>query len=438
MYNHVTVEMPNSQWQFKRVYKASFRQQNYEHDYLRITFRDWDVTPTKAKPGSLIRVTLDGKEFCGYIHDLKNRQENGKDMTEIGVIGASYVMRQASQKVYREVTADQVIVEIAKRYGFAYKVVPHSRVYPQISQAGLTDWELMVKLAKQSGYFLRAENAAIYFQPLLQDFKEMVYEAKSFTKTQMGKKYTSPLYSFRPVIGETLAHHGSDKSAVSVAGIDPLTGEYFKYTRQARSETTRSVSHPELFDKHATHVVANDYKTAVSEANAADDKSTFPYVAEVEIVGTPSLRPGAPVHLANVGPEYSGYWTILQVEHVVKEESLNKQSFTTRLFVGSDSLGSISDPAVPVMPKGRPARRIVPNTKNTRKKVVTEVFWSGLNIKQPNSFALVSRTNRSNIESSTLLQSRWISKDGNLVTIIEDTYVPEHIREKIRSYNARS
>ena len=292
MYNYVTVNMPNSQWQFSRVYKALFRQQNYEHDYLRVTFRDWNASPSKAKPGSLIRVTLDGKEFCGYIHDIKNVQESGKDTTEVGIIGASYVMRQGSQKVYKNVTADQVIVEIANKYNFAYKVVPHPRVYPQIAQAGLTDWELMVKLAKQCGYFLRAENAAIYFQPLLQDFKELVHEAKSFTKTQNGKKYTSTLYSFRPIIGETLAHHGADKAATSVAGIDPISGKYFKYTKQTRTQTTRVISHPELFDKHATHVVVNDYKTAVAEANSADDKSVFPYSAEVEVNGTADLRPG--------------------------------------------------------------------------------------------------------------------------------------------------
>jgi hypothetical protein len=430
--------MPNSQWQFKRVYKASIQQQNYEHDYLRITFRDWYLSPAKAKPGSMIKVTLDGADFYGYIHDIKNKQEDSTDVTEVGVIGASYVMRQGSQKIYRNVTADQVVREIAQKYGFAYKVTPHPRVYPQIAQAGLTDWELMVKLAKQSGYFLRAENAALYFQPLRQDFEDLIYEASSFTKPQFGKKYSQILYSFRPIVGETLAHHGSDKAAVSIAGIDPISGQYFKYTKQNRTSTTRSISHPELFDKHDTHVVVNDYKTAVSEANAADDKSTFPYSAEVEIIGTSRLRPGMPIHVANVGNEYSGYWTVLRVEHHVKEETLNKQIFTTRLLVGSDSLGDINNSAVPIMPTGRPIRRIVPNTKNIRKKVTTEAYWSSLNLRQPDTFALVSRVNRANIDSSTLSQSRWISKDGDLGVLPEEPRIPDFIREKIRSYNALS
>lgn len=438
MYNYVEVEMPNSQWQFQRVYKATVHQKNYEHDYMLITFRDWLGSPEKAKPGSMIKVRLGKKEFFGYIHDIRSHQENNKDVTELGIIGASYVMRQSSQKVYYNVTADQVIVDIARRYKFAYKAVPHPRVYAQISQAGMTDWEFMVKLAKQSGYFLRAEGAAIYFTPLLSDFNEKIYEAKSFVKTDLGRKYINPLYSFRPIVGETLSHQEADKYATSVAGVDPLTGNYFKYTRQLRVNTTREVSHPEMFDKHATQVVSNNFNTAVAEAVAADTKGTFAYAAEVEIMGTESLHPGMPIHFANVGKEYSGYWTILSVEHHVKEESVNKQLFTTRLIVGSDSLGAISNRAVPLVPSGSPIRHITPNTRNTRKTVTTEVFWSGLNVRQPSQHSLVARINRPEVESKTLLRSQWISKDGNLLGRELPDAPPPFILEKIRKRNALS
>jgi len=438
MFNHIEVEMPNSQWQFNRVYKAVIRQQNYEHDYLSITFRDWHGNPSKARPGSLIRVKLDGKEFCGYIHDIKSHQENGKDITELGVIGASYVMRQSSQKVYYNVTADQVVADIARRYNFAYKAIAHPRVYPQISQAGLTDWEFMVKLAKQSGYFLRAENAALYFTPFQQDFKDRIYEALSFVKTDLGKKYEKALYSFRPIVGETLAHHDADKSATSIAGVDPTTGAYFKYTTPQRAVPSRKDAHPEMFDKHATSVVVNDFKTATAEANSADLRSTYAYMAEAEILGTVALHPGMPVHFTNVGKDYSGYWTVLSVEHHVIEASSNRQTYTTRLTVGTDSLGEINDPAVPTIPANVGIRHITPNTRNTRKKVSTEAYWSGLNVRQPSKFSIVNRTNRADPESKLLLKSRWISRDGNLKERSLPPQTPAFILEKIRAYNAHS
>ena len=438
MYSHVQVVMPNSQWQFKRVYKAVLRQSNYEHDYLALTFRDWGVSPSRAKPGSLIKVILDGKEFCGYIHDVKAHHENGKDYTEVGVIGASYVMRQSSQKVYYNVTADNVIKDISRKHNFAYRAIAHPRVYEQLSQAGMTDWEFMVKLAKQSGYLLRADNASLHFTPMLHDFEESILEAKSFAKTQQGQKFVNLLYKFKPVVGETLAHDGASKYATSVAGVDPITGQYFKYTTQRRTPTTRPISHPELFDKHDTSVVANNFNTAVSEALSAEIKSTFSYMAEAEIIGTVSVRPGFPIHFENVGTEYSGYWTVLTVEHHVKEESPNKYIYTTKLVVGTDSLGSIRDKSVPSSPPVRGIRQIKPNVRNTRKKVTTDINWSGLNIRQPNQFSLVKRTNRPDVDSKTLSKSKWVSRDGNLISPDLPPQKPSFILEKIRNHNATS
>lgn len=414
MFNPVTLTLQGSKKQLTRVYTVSHRQQNYEHDYTRIKFREWGLSPKHIKPGKLVTININGKDFHGYIHDVKSHQENQKNFTELGIIGASYVMRQASQKVYKNVTADQVVKIIAKKYGFAYKLTPHPRVYPHISQAGLTDWELMVKLAKQCGYFLRAESTSLYFQPLLQDFEDLILECKSFIKADGGHRSPNLMYSFKPIVGETLAHHGADKSATSIAGIDPKTGKKFKYTKQKRGTTTRKISNPEFFDKHDTFVVANDYKTAVSEANSADDKSRFPYSAEVEVIGTVNLRPGMPIYLDNVGEEYSGYWTILTVNHTVVEKSLNNHIYTSILTVGTDSLGEIASTKVPVKPLSKPIRLIKPNVKNTRSKPRSIVKSPGIIIKPTAVKRLVAQTNRAPVAGKTVSNSTWVSTHGDL------------------------
>jgi hypothetical protein len=414
MYNLVSVELPNNKIVLKKIYSATYRQQNYEHDYAKIRFRDWNISPTSIRPGSLIKVTIDKKEFYGYVHDVKSMKDAQHDITEVGFIGASYVMRQASQKVYRNVTADQIVTEIAKKYNFSYKTSPHPRVYPQVSQAGMTDWEFMVKLAKQSGYFLRAENTALYFQPLLQDFNDLIYEAAAFDKADAGFKPLNPIYNFRPVIGETLAHQGSDKSATSIAGVNPETGAYFKYTKQTRQPSTRKISHPELFDKHATGVVANSYTTAIAEANSADDKSLFPYHATAEVYGKSTLRPGMPIYLGNVGQAYSGYWTILEVEHDIIEESVNLQKFTTHIAVGSDSLGELSNTDFPARPNPRGVRHIKPNVRNTRVKAGTALRVPGINIAPIKASQIVDRANRAKPKGKLLSTSTWSATESNL------------------------
>jgi hypothetical protein len=414
MSKFIQVEFPNSPSQPSRVHRAVYRQQNYEHDYATIYFRDWGLEASQIKPGSLVRLTIDGKELVGYVHHVKNTQEANKHFTEVAFIGASYVMRQASQHVYLNITADQVVAKIATKYGFSYKALPHPRVYPQISQAGMTDWELMVHLAKQCGYFLRAENTTIYFQPLLQDFQDLIYEAISFKKNDAGHRSANSLYTFKALVGETLSHHGADKSAVSVAGVDPRTATKFNYSKPDRSATTRMISQPEFFDKQATSVVANNYNTATYESTSADDRSRFPYGAHAEVLGTSSLRPGMPVHLDGVGSDYSGYWTALTVEHEIIEESLNVHKYTTHLFVGADSLGDIVDSSVPKVPSATPIRRITPNIRNTVIKPNNIISNKAINVKPIDKSSLVTRKNRANASGQTVAQSVWVSDRGNL------------------------
>lgn len=414
--NFVKVKFPNSKVQPKQVYSLTLRQRLYEHDYAKVYFRDWDFNPRQIKPGSLMVISLAEKEFFGYVHDIESIQDSNKNFTRIGFIGASYVLRQASRKIYKNVTADQVISEIAKKYGFAYRAVAHPRVYPQIAQAGMTDWELMVRLAHQCGYALRVENTEIHFHPLLQDFDDLREEAFSFQKADAGFKPINPIYSFRATISETLSYSLADKSATSVFGVDPITGDSFGYTTQTRGQITRKRSNQEFFDFHETHVVANSYETAKLEAVAALNKSQFPYVADAEVFGISNLRPAMPVYLNNIGRDYTGYWTILGVEHEVIEESRNRHTFTSKLFVGTDSLGEIVDKTGRKTPMQRPIRKIIPNSRNVKIIPKSIVKAKGVVIKPVTSLALVNRTNRANVSGQLASLTTWTSTHGNLLS----------------------
>lgn len=414
MFNFVTVSLPNSPAPPQRVFKMSYQQEHYAHDYAKLYFRDWAVSMRQVKPGTPMKVKIDNKEIVGYVHDIKNVQNAQKNFTEITFIGASYVMRQSSQQVYKNATVDQVIKQIAIKYNFAYKLTPHPRVFPHISQGGLTDWEFMVKLAKQVGYLLRAEGTSLFFHPLLQDFNDLIGEAPIFTKNDAGFKNENGIYHFAPVVGETLSHFGADKSATSVGGVNPRTGVPFKFTKQPRTATTRVISQADLFDRHATNVVANDYTTASFESYAADDKSTFPYAAETEVMGMASLRPGHPIYINNVGPEYSGYWTILEVRHEVIEEQLNVQRYTTHLLLGTDSLGGLVDKSVAPMPNPKRVRTITPNVRNTRVVPKSKLNTSSINLTTAQQVSLVSRINRAAPAGKAVSATAWQSTHGDL------------------------
>jgi uncharacterized protein involved in type VI secretion and phage assembly len=431
--NFVTIDFPNTAQQPKRVYRATLIQEIFAHDYATIELRDWNVDPLNIKPGTLMTLTIKGKTYSGYVHDLKNNQTANSNFTRIGFIGASYVMKQASQKIYRNMSADQIVAEIAKKYNFAYKVTPHPRIYSQVAQAGMTDWELMVRLAKQSGYFLRAENTEIYFQPLTEDFTNLITEAVTFTKADGGFKPTNPIYEFKPVISETLRHFGFKKAATSVAGVDPVTGQTFKVTTQTSFNPSRQFSNQEFFDDHSTTAVANDFQTATQLAQASDEYSRFPYAVQAQTMGVSSIRPCLPVYFKNVGSEYTGYWTILSVTHTVVEENLNQQLYTCDITAASDSLGKASDIRVPEMPSMNPTRKLIPNQRNTTVKPKSIVALPSITTKRYQQTELVTRINRAAQTGPFVATARWASTHRDLNYKFNDERMPEAVWAKLRS-----
>lgn len=433
MSNYVTVNFPTSSQQPKRVYRVELIQEIFTHDYATVEFRDWNLDPLNIKPGSLMSITIKDKTYNGYVHDLKNHQTSGKNFTKVGFIGASYVMKQASQKIYRDMSSDQIVAEIAKKYSFAYKVTPHPVIYHQVSQAGMTDWQFMVRLAKQSGYFLRAENSEIYFQPLTEDFNNLITEATTFQKADGGFKPTNTIYSFKPVISETLSHFGFKKASTSIAGVDPVSGSSFKITKQDSFAPTRQFSNTDFFDAHATEAVANDYQTAKEYAKAADEYSRFPYAATVETMGLSSIRPCMPVYLKNVGSEYSGYWTVLKITHNVTEENLNQQMYTCDMTVASDSLGRVLDNKVPEIPATNPTRRLIPNQKNTNIKPESIILLPSITTKRTQKTELVDRINRANQTGPFVATARWGSTHRDLNYKLVDERMPQAVWAKLRS-----
>lgn len=420
MSNYVAVTFPNTTAGPKTVYSMSFYQNLYEHEIATIQFRDWDVDHEVIKEGSPIAFSLTDngtfKNFYGYIHHIAVDRQPGKSITDLTAIGASMVMKNESQTIYKGMTADNIINTIATKNNFACYAVPHPRIYPQVAQAGHTDWEMCVRLAKQSGYSLRTENTEIYFQPMLYEYKSKRAEAPTFTMRDPDDPSGSTLYSFTPVIGQSVSYDGDYKSAVSVSGVDSLSLQPMAITQQNRAKVTRARSIPEFFDRYATHVVANNATIATYEATAAEERNRFPYRATAEVTGNPNLRPDIPVYLTGIGSQYSGYWTILGTEHRIIEEERNAFLYTTILHLGSDSLGEATpwtDGITVSTPHKNPARTIIPGVRQTITKPATILVKNSRDVGPQSKGAFGSAINR---PKGILGSATWKSTTPTLVS----------------------
>jgi len=425
VYKYITVEFPETAIGPVSLHEATFYQNRYEHEVVVMRFRDWGTTYDAVTAGSLIKITMTGtvetRNFFGYVHHIKVMRTPGKNFTEVVGISSSFSMKQANQTVYKNMTADAIVKQIGESHGFAVHAVPSNRVYPQVSQAGHTDWEFMVRLAKQNGYTLRTENTELYFEPMLYDFTNLRSQAPKFTlMPEDSSKILSTIYSFEPIIGESVPFETSFKAAVAISGVDQHSVAPLSITQQLRNKKTKKKQQTEFFDRYATDVVAPTNEIAQYEAKAAEDRNTFPYRGEAKVLGEPNLRPGMPVYLEGIGGEYSGYWVVLSAEHQITTPQRNMQQYVTVITVGTDSLGTAAnwtDNQMIKAPEYKPKRTVIPNIRQTNVKPKTKIVKPNNRLTPAKEGSFGKIKNRTKVTSAKALPPTWKSATPSLKAV---------------------
>lgn len=163
---------------------AELYQDIEQHDRLILHFKGKPFKPeTSIKSEDPVRFTYTTNrvttEFLGYVYDIDPKDDLDSNNTDVVCISASHLLKNTDQKIYTSVTADQVVSKIAKKNGMTAVTQRHPRVRKSIVQAGQSDWQLLRRLAKQTGFALRSEGTTIYF----------VSKNKIFSKSKAGAQY---------------------------------------------------------------------------------------------------------------------------------------------------------------------------------------------------------------------------------------------------------
>jgi phage protein D len=440
VFKFISVSFPDAPEGPRAVYKAVLMQKTYEHELLILTFKDWNPNYESIRPGTPIEVTMSAnttpRNFFGYIHHITPSATPGKMFTEVVCIGGSFPLKQASQTTYRDCTADQVIKEICIKHSLRFIGKPHPRVYEMVSQAGYTDWQLAVRLAKQIGYTLRGENTDIYFEPILNDYELYKDTAKVFVMKDASDVTGSTLYSFQPSIGESIEYDGEMKSAVAISGVDRFSKAAMAQTKQKRNKTTKAKRQDEFFDRFNSLVVAPNAEIATYEADAAEARNSFPYRGTASVIGDPTLRPNMPVYLSGLGPTYSGYWTVLSAEHVMVETERNVPTYVTNIVVGTDSLGSVNGVAgIEIAVPGIPKRLIKPGVASGKPKTSKPLIKSSArrsSNQNKGSFGKIG--NRQKVTAKVKQPSTWVA-DKKTTRV---TFTPKKIKSPTVANRVRS
>ena len=440
MFKTFTTEFPTLSYPPKLGYSLSSKHALYEHEIIKIRFTDWATQYNSVSDGTPVIITLTGeggfRKFNGYVHHATPDISPDKNYLDVTFIGASKVFKQQSQRVWLSATADQIIADLALSHEFSYIATPHPRVYDQVSQSNMTDWQLMVKLAKQCGYMLKADNTTLIFQPLMQDFTDYRTQASYYSLKGLDSKHTG-IYQFSPMIGEAIPYEDSLKSTTTVAGVNRESASIHSHTNQDQIKKTRISYVDPIYDNYSVDIVAPSYAIAQYEAAASDERSRYAYRGFVEVVGSPNVLPGNPVFLDGLGKTYTGYWTVLSVENNI----FGNTSFSTTFMVGTDSLGTSSqwvDNKNVSSPSSGIQRVITPGVRQKNVIPKTNLIQSGLSVKDSVKSPYPQKKTTSKVSITSVPNYKWKGLGGNLKTpVIKEPPVSPGALNRMRALYGR-
>lgn len=432
MFSYLDIQFPTLDAPIDKAAELNHTHSRYEHEIVTVYFSEWSVAYDLISSGTpvVIKLTNTGgsRTINGYVHYVKPDISPEKNYVEVTIIGCSYPLKQASQKVWSDVTASEVIADIANRNELSYDCIPTERVYDQISQAGMSDWELMVKLAKQNGYSLKCDNSTVIFHPVTQAFTDFRAQSSYYRMSGLDEKKTG-IYSFKPLIGEAIPFEDAKKASVAVSGVDRDFYTEHQNTNQKEITKTRKGSKPIVFDTYHTDVVAPTFKIAKYESDAADERNRYAYRGTAVLQGSPGLLPDAPIYLDGLGATYSGYWTILSVNHYIE-----KEVFTTTVEVGTDSLGLASkwtDNKEIYSPDLSIKRVITSGVRQQNVVPKTSLKRVGADYKKNSSSHLSTVKNVSKIQTVGSPSHKWVGTSGNLRRpAFKDVKMPPNVLKK--------
>lgn len=321
-----TVSFPMSRMTGSVNYRAVEIHQDIEqHDMAVITtrsrFNDYYRT---LYPGTPVVINYQNNlgsngTFVGYVAKVEPDVKMIKDQYErrLVCVSASREFRNTARNVWRNRTAPEIVQEIGKQLGFKVVTKQHGLRRKHISQSGDTYWELLVKLAKMTGYVLRAEGTTLYFLPLKDMVKGFASVAPVVADLSMYDRYRVGVLEVSVNIGNTSDDEDDLSDAAVVVGFGPNDTDPQDVKEVPGSVIRSRRATTAAYEKFSPGVVAHSRKDAQLLAKGMADRGLLAHDGFVEGQGDPAIAPYRPMYIASRDPNINGYWIVKKVVHKI-------------------------------------------------------------------------------------------------------------------------
>ncbi|MFG2383768.1 VgrG-related protein [Streptomyces avermitilis] len=234
------------------------------------------------------------------------------------------LMRQRRVAAYRNQKASDIVRKVVGMNGIRVgkgkgDIQPTKTVYKFISQANVTDWDFLARLADENKMVMSLDSEGGF------QFAKPDPASRAPSTSTPGEKSPFVLQGGVDVLRCRAAITSADQVAKTEArGWNVTAKKKLAVTAPATAnpglalgttpkETAKKFKPAKLVETDTPYDSESEVQFA-ADALAADVTSSF---AELEVVvwGNPKLRPGDPIALTDVGKPFEGQYTITSVRH---------------------------------------------------------------------------------------------------------------------------
>lgn len=175
--------------------------------------------------------------FEGYVYTIDPVTTTQAHSTTMTCVSASYVLKDSSQEIFQNVTADQVVSRICAKAGLTAVTQRHPRLRETIVQPGQTYWQVLKRLAKQTGFALRVENTTVFFmskEKIFQDKKDKAQYFRYKDGITRAQRSTGTCLVFNPMVSDESVELGARIDRV-ITGASAASGDSISTTHSTKN-----------------------------------------------------------------------------------------------------------------------------------------------------------------------------------------------------------
>jgi phage protein D len=274
--------------------------------------------------------------FFGYTSDASHVSEQTlKRGVKVTCVAASYVLKEKKAKVWKNKSASDIVLDIAKTFKLKANITPTIVKYTQQSLAGVSYWEKLRELADREGYGFHVSETELNFHPvdMMIDKFMTVTPVMAFTDpflNPVSEFSAQTLDSFTPVIGDYVQGEGHNRTTKSVSGVDPLTAKPISHKSSPNKlgkKLRNNIKEP-LFDSQETKIVIGSKQMAKAMADGKANLSRLSIPASGIGQGDPRIAPWRSIEVRGIDEISNGYWVIDSVMHFIHIDGRYQVEFT--------------------------------------------------------------------------------------------------------------